>query len=589
MARKRLSRREFLRIGVLGAAGAALVRCAQPTAEVIEKTVEVEKVVESTVEVEKIVESTVEVEKVVEVEAKGPQKLRIATGSSGSADFIFDGLRCGSDAEKWQPLLWVAPLYFDVDLNLQPGVFESWEVNEDSSEWTFHIDKAAKFSNGDPMTAQHVKGTWEIQTKPENGVGRIVGYIGNVVGFDAAREGSVETIEGLQIVDDFTLKVSLLTPDPLFHYRIATCHLNPIHVESYNASPGWDEWWLLENNPHFSGPYMLDTFDADLKTATMVPNPEWWMDEGPYLDEISFIFVTDQNTLGAMFLNDQIDMSLAPLGPEMRDRLPNLFRPFKSFGYGTFWLNPNNPPTDDINVRKALALSIDWEGVFNATYPAGGGIMTHSVIDPELPCKLTEDEVPGTASYYPYDVEAAKEALAASKYGSAEALPKLRVTPRGSDVYNNRALEAMMGMWRTNLGLANIEFKEQPDGFGEDMDKLNLNRDDAVIRFPDTITYLWTACSSEGPVTDPDGLLLPGYENPDVDGPIFEAMPLDADAPRRCELAKEAAVAFMEDYVQLPFGKLQMTLNSRDYVKNYFKGPDIGVIEPWKIYLEKES
>ena len=586
MNRKKISRREFLRVGTLGVAGAALAACVPATAPAVEEEA---PAAEEDVEEETAEEVVAEEAEGAELpkDAKGAQELRIITGSSGSASFHFQCLECGGDQQNWQTFLFAAPLYFDEELTLHPYVFESWEVNDDSTEWTFYIDKAARFSNGDPLYAQDVKGTWEIQTKPENSVGRIVGYIGNVVGFDAAREGTVDTIEGLQIVDDFTLKISLVDPDPVFHYRIATCHLNPIHVESYYESPGWDEWWMPENNPPFSGPYMLEEYDADLKTATMVPNPEWWKDEGPYLEKISFVFVTDQNTAAAMILNDQADLTLSPLGPEMRDRLPDMFRPIKSFGYGTFWINPNNPPTDDINVRKALAMAIDWEGVFNATYPAGGGIMTFSVIDPELPCRLTKDDVPGSASYYPYDVEAAKEALTASTYGSADALPKLRVTPRGSDVYNNRALEAMMGMWRENLGLANIEFREQPDGFGEDMEKLNLNRDDAVIRFPDTITYLWTACSSAGPVTDPDGSLLPGYENSEVDDPIFEAMGMDPEDPRRCELAKQAATAFMEDYLQFPFGKYQMTLNARDYVKNYHKGPDVGVIAPWKIYIAR--
>jgi hypothetical protein len=36
------------------------------------------------------------------------------------------------------------PLYFDVDLNLQPGVFATWEGNADSTVWTFAIDERAK-------------------------------------------------------------------------------------------------------------------------------------------------------------------------------------------------------------------------------------------------------------------------------------------------------------------------------------------------------------------------------------------------------------------------------------------------------------
>jgi peptide/nickel transport system substrate-binding protein len=578
---KKLNRREFLRFTALGAVGVAAAACTKPTAEVVEKVVT--QVVKETVVVAgtpQVVEK--EVTRVVEkeVQAQAEQVLRIMSGSSGSADFAFNCLVAGSDLQSWIPFLYVPPLYFDVDLNLKPGVFESWESNDDKTVWTFHINTQAVFSDGSPITASDVKGTWEIQADPASSVSRIRGYLGSVVGFAEAQDaGNRADITGIKVLDEHTVEVTLIKADPLFHWRIATCHLPAVKVEQYDKYD-WDTYWLPENGPIFSGPFTLESFDPDLKTATLIPNPNWWMAEGPYLDRIVFTFVTDMQTRGAMIKNDQADVTLGPLPITMKNDYPDMFRPTKSFGYNVFWLSQAAVPTTDRNVRKALALSVDWEKVFIAAFPLNDGIPTNQIIDPDLPCIDTEH------SWYKFDVAAAREALAASEYGSAENLPKLRVTPRGSEDTNNLALEAVMGFWRDNLGITNIEFKQAPDEWvAEDQTLINLSRDDVVIRFPDSATYMWTAAYSTGPVAS--GSLLGQYVNPDIDALLDQALGLDPDNPQRCELTLQAQVLFMDDYLVMPFGKKIATLNARDYVKDYYKGPDVGVIEPWKIKIEK--
>ncbi len=121
-----------------------------------------------------------------------------------------------------------------------------------------------------------------------------------------------------------------------------------------------------------------------------------------------------------------------------------------------------NEPTNDPNVRKALALAVDQEQVFKAAFPLEGeAVMATGFIDPDLPCQDAE------MTWYKQDIEAAKAALAASTYGSAENLPQLlRVTPRGTNAELNRGMEDVVEYWRQNLGITNVEFQQQVDGFG---------------------------------------------------------------------------------------------------------------------------
>ena len=116
------------------------------------------------------------------------QVLRIATGSSGVANFSFQILSAGGDQQNWITFQSVPPLYFDVDFNLNTGYFNGWDSNEDGTVWTFTIDPDARWSDGTSINAQQVIDSWQVQAAPLNSVGRIRTYLGNVVGFADARE-----------------------------------------------------------------------------------------------------------------------------------------------------------------------------------------------------------------------------------------------------------------------------------------------------------------------------------------------------------------------------------------------------------------
>ena len=150
-------------------------------------------------------------------DAAPEQVLRINTGSTGSASFTFFPLGGGGDQQSWIPLMFVPPLYFDVNLELQPGIFDSWESSEDFTTWTFTIDPRAQWSDGTPITPADVKNTWTIAAAPDSGHGRITQYIGNVEGFTAVREQTAEEITGITIVDESTLQIKLTKPDAVFH------------------------------------------------------------------------------------------------------------------------------------------------------------------------------------------------------------------------------------------------------------------------------------------------------------------------------------------------------------------------------------
>ena len=260
--------------------------------------------------------------------------------------------------------------------------------------WTLTVDPAARWSDGTGITAQQVVDSWQVQAAPLNSVGRIRTYLGNVVGFADAREMAAEDamtvdVSGLSALDDSTVQVELVLPDPIMFWRIATAHMAIARAEDV-LEHGFNEFWKPENNPIVNGPFILTSFDADQQTAEMTPNPEWWK-EGPILEKVTFLFVTDQQIVGTMALNDQIDASLAAAPSVLRPQMPDYFRPFQAIGFNTFWMQPTREPTSDPKVREALIKSVDWSAVFQAAFPIeGSGVQTTQTLDDIVTCQNTD-------------------------------------------------------------------------------------------------------------------------------------------------------------------------------------------------------
>jgi len=245
----KLSRRDFLKASALATVAAAVQACAQPTPQVIEKEVPVEKVVKETVVVEKEVpvEKTVketvvvEKEKVVEkvvtatpepakykeapmlaelvkagklppveerlpIEPKVFPVMEMIGKYGGTIRRCFSGVSDSTGPNKHidRGLVW-----FDSKFAMQPRIAQSWEVNADGSEWTFHLRKGMKWSDGAPFTSGDIMWWWN-----NDRMNRDIVPSGNPGSNWVS--GPKNTPATLTAPDDYTIKFTFTPPKPLF-------------------------------------------------------------------------------------------------------------------------------------------------------------------------------------------------------------------------------------------------------------------------------------------------------------------------------------------------------------------------------------
>jgi peptide/nickel transport system substrate-binding protein len=351
MSREMVSRREFLRVASIGAAGLAVTAC-QPQTVVIKETVEVEKVVKETVEVEKVVKETVEVEKIVketvEVEkiiketVPAPSKLAeapewtdlVQQGSLPAVDdrlptdveYVVPWEGIGSYGGTWQmvnvgsPLMWwgfgcyeLMLRYRMFDFAVVPNVAKSWD-EEEGKVFTFHLRKGTKWSDGEPLTADDVMFFYDDMASNEEFSPVFPTWL------KAGQERPK-----VEKLDDFTVRFSYSQPHVTFERYVAHQWFETFWPEHYlkqfhakyveKAALGkllqerkFDNWpALLRNrqgyrdNPEMPLCYAWVPDDIGLETSIYTRNPYYWKTDTdgnqlPYINEIA---VTAANSLEA--------------------------------------------------------------------------------------------------------------------------------------------------------------------------------------------------------------------------------------------------------------------------------------------------
>lgn len=487
-------------------------------------------------------------------------------------------LRGGGTPYRWNSIWQAAAAYFDGDNKLHPYVFASWSGSSDKKTWTFKLDPKAKFSDGSPITAADVKGSWEVSAMPASKNARIAQVLTGVVGYSDVSNGKGSTLSGVTTPDNGTVVVALEAADPIFFMRVAN-HIAPIVKASKVRGADGNEiqdWFNPKNNPVFSGPFVLTSINLDQGVLVFEPNKNFF-GPAPKLKRIEIHTVEDPVTATALIKSGKYNAHSELRTATMVQDLGKEFTSGPIIPTSQhFWLNLSRKPTDDPKVRQALVLAVDRAGLIKASIPDGPDVRTDQILN----------SVPGAKDSgfepYPYDPEQAKKLLSESSYGSADRLPKIMMVGISSPSAE-AAAQYMAEQWRQNLGITAVDMKPQQDTYsGPDQAHIQVFRNDVGTRVPDAVSYLQGCIVS---TSSPAQREMGGYKDADVDAKLAQAALKAADDPERVKLAQQAQIAFRGAYAFIPWYAQAMSRWAVASVKNIDKNLDWQVIAPWDISI----
>ncbi|OLT40638.1 hypothetical protein BJF85_05715 [Saccharomonospora sp. CUA-673] len=274
---------------------------------------------------------------------------------------------------------------------------EEWEVSDDARTWTITLRDGVKWHDKEPVGGRALTSDDVICTFDR--LKEIQGHALNLI-------ADVESIEN---PDERTVVFRLGSPYTAFDETLANPFLAIIPCEA--AEGGVD----LATEAIGTGPFMLESWNRD-QERVYVKNPDYFVEGQPYLDGYTTTIMPDVQAQIAALRSGKIDMMTA-LSTEKRqvDQLLSQVEGLqKSEEEGTtqtrVFMNAQEEPFDQLEVRRAVALAIDKQGMID-TIRSGGAVsgpITPSMFG-SMPTKDVEELLP-------YDPEEARRLLAEAGY-----------------------------------------------------------------------------------------------------------------------------------------------------------------------------
>ena len=336
-------------------------------------------------------------------------------------------------------------------LETVPGAAEKWEYNADATEVTFTLRKNLKYSDGSLLNAKRFEYSLLRNIDPAT-AGEYAAITDDIAGAAAWRGADLATATAEQLAalkaavavkaydtngnpcTDYeqktclVLKVGTVNPAPYIHTVLSLWVTYPVKEEIVATDP--DTWWTVAANHVGNGPFILSNLEAN-SVANFTPNPNYW--GGFAKVNLEYRYITDSAVAFEAYKNGEFDIvglaaeDLATVQADETLSKEAMIYP-GSCTYAYMFHQEKEPFTDQ-KVREAFAYALNREGWVKDVLK-GLGSPTLTWIPKGFPGYDAEENRWG------FDPAKAKEAIAASSYGSVDKLPEITAT--FSDTPRNR-------------------------------------------------------------------------------------------------------------------------------------------------------
>src|SRR5713226_7920452 len=269
-----------------------------------------------------------------------------------------------------------------------PSLAESWTVSKDGITYEFVLRKGAKFHNGDPVTAEDVKFSYER-------------YKGSGAGLLREKIRDVQVVAPNRV--RFVLKEAW--PDFMSFYGTSATGAGWIVPKKYVEKVGEDGF---KKSPVGAGPYKFVSFNPGIELV-LEAFPEYWR-KAPSVKRLIMRSIPDESTRAASVRTGEVDIAYLFTGPtaEQLRRAPGM-KVVAPLVYGVYWLDfldqwDPKSPWHDRRVRLAASLAIDRQAI-NQAEMLGLGKAVGAFVPPEFDFALKMGPAP-------FDPKRAKQLLA---------------------------------------------------------------------------------------------------------------------------------------------------------------------------------
>jgi oligopeptide transport system substrate-binding protein len=331
------------------------------------------------------------------------------------------------------------------DGSLQMGVAETMDVNDEQTEFTFGIRDGVTWSDGTPLNANDFEWSWKRVLDPETKSEYTTALypIKNAVRIDKG-EAPLDDL-GVKALDEKTLQVTLEGPTPFFPLLAATWTYYPVprHVVEANG-----ESWVEAGKMVSNGPYVLTGWEHD-QSMTLERN-EAYYGEKPTITRADYTLFADPVAQALVaFEADELDQAQV-VGADL-DRVKNdpvlgpLVQVFPRSGTEFIICDTTNPPTDNVQVRQALAMAIQRDALANGILK-GEFSPAATILPPDIP-GYNQEAALGE------DAAKAKQLLADAGYPDGAGFPELTLTYDLTYNEMKKSAEYLQGLWKQTLGI----------------------------------------------------------------------------------------------------------------------------------------
>lgn len=297
----------------------------------------------------------------------------------------------------------------DFDGSLTEGLAESYDVSDDGMLYTFNLRKDVTFTDGTPLTAHDVEFAYYVLSDPTYDGYDDISTVA-IKGFDEYKNGDADTIEGITVVDDYTIQIETTELKATALRDMALIAVLPKHYYGADYSKGnLNGIKELNQKPLGSGQYIFESYTAG-QDVRLIANENYFKG-APKIKKLIFKPTTPETNIAMLQTGEtdfEVGISVNADNIEVLESLGFVdYSLLLNNGYGYIGINHSLPKFQDVRVRQALAYGLNREDIVYAYSQGHANVL--NVPQSKLSWAYPEDE--SIFDPYPFDPEKAKQLL----------------------------------------------------------------------------------------------------------------------------------------------------------------------------------